>query len=206
MSGEVRCGTGWWSHTSGVFVQELQKAAVVRSGMILAPDAADDMHAVLRFLYIGHPRFPPFFPSLDQYLSLLAFSAAYAPPPSLRSILHAMIDRDAPRLAQSMTPETLPQLLEVAHRLRSERLWEQIIKAAPAGSMLYDPWGAEVGFQLWSVLLLIARVRGLLVEMDELVVTYPDGQWLFRCRSLILARTIVVAARDGRVRVEHALV
>lgn len=150
------------------------------------------MEAILRFLYIGHPRLKVFKPTLAEYISLLAFVIRYEGPPSLRSLLKWHVNAHADRIITEMGPEPAPfqvvAALCLAHRLRAEDLWATIFEFSRSHyrggwEILHNPWSMDEGdveqceTQLWSILLLVARIKGATgLSLHDLKVTYPSGE------------------------------
>lgn len=159
---------------------------------------------MLRFLHLGTvgPAGARFAATLQQYRATMLFLDANDGAPAMRAVLKMHAELAGDRLiseisaatgTQSGTPTaaSVADLLALAHGWGAEVLWAQILHhanhvnttASVGWRVLLDPVVAEedevarLGFHLWSILVLIARVRATAgVELKDMVVKYPSGE------------------------------
>lgn len=211
---------------SGVFVQELNSARFADTRTIVSRDAVTDMHAVLRFLHLGSSDHagPTISPTLRDYTAILAFVSLYDAPPALRSLLRWHVEGCAAELVAEVGAEPNDKeviaIVRLAHRLRAEALWKEILdKSAENMSagwrVLHDPWTLEeddiehLEFRLWSLLILLSRVKGTVgTTLDQLTLHYPNGEPFDQVISADnAAKQVNVVGKNGqKLDIVHTLV
>lgn len=162
-----RCHSGLLRAWSGVFAQQLKTERFARDRVIHSLDSADDVHAVLSFLYgrdrshmapgpsssgLGLYGTLPSIQvedagfSLAQFRAVLAFADSHDVQPALRDLLRHAVDAEAKRLSANRPNGTdVLGLVMLAHAARSDGLWKELIRRAwpkPDG-IGYRPPGPE---------------------------------------------------------------
>lgn len=146
------CHAGLLRAWSGVFVQQLKTERFQRERMVQSPDSAEDVHAVLSFLYgtdrshlapgptssgLGLYGTLPSIQvedagfSLPQFRAVLVFADAYDVQPALRDLIRGAVDAEAKRLCANRPGGTdVLGLVMLAHAARSPALWKELVRRA----------------------------------------------------------------------------